>query len=181
MDVHIPAARLAAEVVNAWLTGTLTVGWVRELLARDTLPLRHREPLDEDATEAVHRALTAFAEPAAQVFGAPDLAAAASALNEALAATDVRISVSVSEQYRPHLHFDAPGERLGDRLRANCLAAMAAVLADSAGAKRLGSCAAPGCGTVFVDLGRAGRQKFCSRRCATRAHVADHRRRTAAR
>ncbi|MEJ3653557.1 CGNR zinc finger domain-containing protein [Actinomycetes bacterium KLBMP 9759] len=40
---------------------------------------------------------------------------------------------------------------------------------------RIGACARDGCDTVFVDTSRNGRRRFCTVRCANRAHIADNR------
>ena len=43
------------------------------------------------------------------------------------------------------------------------------------GASRLGVCSADGCADVFVDLSPNQSRRFCSDRCASRAHVAAYR------
>ncbi|MGF0313908.1 CGNR zinc finger domain-containing protein [Rhodococcus sp. IEGM1428] len=47
------------------------------------------------------------------------------------------------------------------------------MLADPSGALRLGVC--DSCEQAFVDFSRSARQRFCTRRCATRTHVRQHR------
>ncbi|CCQ14948.1 putative phosphatidylserine decarboxylase [Rhodococcus sp. AW25M09] len=42
MTAHRPAAELAAEIVNAWKSHFLDHDWVAALLARESLPIRHR-------------------------------------------------------------------------------------------------------------------------------------------
>src|SRR3954447_24900520 len=43
------------------------------------------------------------------------------------------------------------------------------------GLDRWGLCADPGCGTYFVDTSTNKAKRYCSARCANRAHVAAHR------
>ena len=45
------------------------------------------------------------------------------------------------------------------------------------GVKRLGTCADPRCGGVFLDTSRNRSRRYCSDRCASRANVAAHRER----
>jgi predicted RNA-binding Zn ribbon-like protein len=49
------------------------------------------------------------------------------------------------------------------------------------GVERLGSCADPRCGGVFLDTSRNRSRRYCSDRCASRANVAAHRERQRAR
>jgi predicted RNA-binding Zn ribbon-like protein len=45
------------------------------------------------------------------------------------------------------------------------------------GVERLGTCADPRCGGVFLDTSRNRSRRYCSDRCASRANVAAHRER----
>ncbi|AYG04613.1 CGNR zinc finger domain-containing protein [Gryllotalpicola protaetiae] len=179
MDVNRPAADLVVRVVNAATAGELDVDWTRQLLARESLPIRHRAPGDHIDLASTQRALIKLASDVRPLFESTVLDEAANQLNTLLAELPVRVSVSISDNFAPHLHFDGHGPSIGERLRANGLVALAVLLADTTGLLRLGICAAPDCDLVFVDFSRAGRQRFCSRRCATRSHVAAHRRRIA--
>jgi predicted RNA-binding Zn ribbon-like protein len=49
------------------------------------------------------------------------------------------------------------------------------------GVERLGTCADPRCGGVFLDTSRNRSRRYCSDRCASRANVAAHRERQRAR
>ena len=172
MTVHRPAAELAVEIVNAWKSQTLDPEWVAELLTRELLPVRHRGPADiADA----HAVLQQFAQEVSPVFEVGDSRSAAGALNKVLASVDVRVTVSVSDDFAPHLHYDGTSAAIAERLRVNCLVALATVVADPSGALRLGVC--DSCRNAFVDFSRSARQRFCTRRCATRAHVRQHRKR----
>lgn len=172
MSLNRPAAELAVEIVNTAGSGGLDRGWVEQLLARDSLPIMHRSAETSDVG-AVLDALTRLADEAARIFDANALQEAASLLNSVLGSVDVRVTVSTTAPFAPHLHYDGHGDNVGLRLRANCLVALATVLADSSGALRLGRCAS--CGDAFVDFSRSARQRFCARRCATRSHVQAHR------
>lgn len=168
------------ELVNAFIDDELDLAWVERLMTRTALPVRHAATSDDASIAALHTALVALAQDARPVFEAADTAEAARVLNDVLSRSSVHVSVSISDQYAPHLHFDAHGHALGERLRVNGLVALATVLADQSGAMRLGLCASSTCEHVFVDHGRSARQRFCSRRCATRSHVSEHRQRRSA-
>ncbi|HEV7368302.1 CGNR zinc finger domain-containing protein [Arenibaculum sp.] len=72
----------------------------------------------------------------------------------------------------------APGTEPADRLAAYAVLALADVI-EARGAGRLRQCESAPCEEVFVDASKAGQQRFCSKRCATRFHVARHRHRKA--
>ncbi|UYM06524.1 CGNR zinc finger domain-containing protein [Solicola gregarius] len=181
LAVHRRAAELAVDIVNAWRDDELDTDWVAALAEREPLPIRHSRRRSESRGSELAVALCALAEDISQVFGAADARQAAAVLNPLLADLDLQVSVSIGDDAPPHLHFDAYASDLGDRLRVNCLLAVASVLADPAEVMRIGECAAPSCTHVYVDHTRSARQRFCSRRCATRSHVSEHRRRQAAR
>lgn len=178
--VHRGAAQLTVDIVNAWRDGSLDAEWAAALADRDPLPVRHARRDTDLGGDDWLDALVRLAEDVAPVFATRDPAAAADLLNDLLARLDVQISVSIGDRWPPHLHFDAYGDGLGERLRVNCLTAIAALLADPASAMRIGECASSSCGSVYADFSRSARQRFCSRRCATRSHVSEHRRRAAA-
>lgn len=179
LAVHRRAAELAVDIVNAWRDDNLDVGWVDALAEREPLPIRHSRRRSEASSPVLAEALRELAGDLSPVFAAPDVAHAADSLNVLLADLDVQVSVSISDEWPPHLHFDAYASDVGDRLRVNCLMAIASVLADQSEVMRIGECASTSCDHVYVDQSRSGRQRFCSRRCATRSHVSEHRRRTA--
>lgn len=166
------AATLAAALVNAVEEAPLDAPRLRSLLAAHDLPLAVAE---EDADRAER-----FAEDLRAVFAAPDIDGAVAALNARLADTTVAPRLSVHDGRPPHLHYEVEGAGVDERLRANVLLGLAAVLCDG-GRLRLGVCAARGCDRVYVDASRNARRRFCSSGCANRTHVADHRRRVRAR
>lgn len=74
----------------------------------------------------------------------------------------------------PHFHYvpdDGPDVR---RVGASLTMALAHLLVD-VGSDRFGRCPAPRCANVFVDHTRNRSQRYCSKACATRVHVAEHR------
>lgn len=126
----------------------------------------HEEPLD----------VAAFAGLAASVRGvflAEDVARVQH-LNDLLADFEPSPFITEHDGQAPHFHFvadDGPDVR---RVGASLTMALAHVVVDH-GAGRLGGCAAPGCERVFADRTRNRNQRFCSKTCATRVHVARHR------
>ena len=118
------------QIVNARSDGLLDRTWVSDLVGRDSLPVRHGAEDRRTSPSGLHDALALMAHDLRPVFEAPDPAEGARLLNDLLARLDVQLSVSISATYAPHLHFDAHGHDLGQRLRVNGLVALATVLAD---------------------------------------------------
>jgi predicted RNA-binding Zn ribbon-like protein len=110
------------------------------------------------------------------VFAAADVQEAALRLNELLAAAHPPRLTTHGGNFDWHLHIDGDDDApMGEWfLTASCLA-LAVLLAER---QQLPGriCAAPGCGTAFVDLGGGSERRYCSSRCATRQRVAAHRR-----
>lgn len=119
----------------------------------------------------------AFARLAAQVrevFEADGPAGRLAVLNRLLSDVEPAPFLTEHDGQSPHFHYvadDGPDVR---RVGASLTMALAHVLVDHGG-DRLGCCDAPGCRRVYVDQTRNGNQRFCSRTCATRVHVARHR------
>ncbi|MEU7528441.1 CGNR zinc finger domain-containing protein [Saccharothrix sp. NPDC042600] len=161
------AAQLAAALVNADRAATAA-----DLL--DLLRDHGYKPLGT-LTDAQARELVAWARRLEPVFtGGTDRVAH---VNELLAEAAARPYVSTHDGRAPHLHFAPEHAPTPDRVRAFTAAGLAHVLCEDPG--RLGHCARPGCGTVYVDTSRNGRRRYCTTRCANREQVARHRRRTA--
>jgi predicted RNA-binding Zn ribbon-like protein len=168
------AGELAADLVNLLVVDeeapAADEGAVRALLDAYDLDLQvATAPMEEyrDLARRLHA-----------VFAAPNLDAAVVRLNDLLAATPMAPRISTHGDRGPHLHVEPRDASTVQRLRANCLMGLAAVLCDG-GRLRLGTCDADGCGKVFVDTSRNARRRFCSTRCSTRHHVAAHRARQA--
>lgn len=157
----------AVALVNLCTDDEVTEPGVRGVLHLYDL---HDAPLD----------LEAFAQLAADirtVFGAETTSGRTAELNRLLAAFEPSPFLAEHDGQEPHFHFapdDGPDAR---RVGASLTMALAHVVVDHGG-DRLGTCGAPGCERVFVDQTRNANQRFCSRTCATRVHVAEHRARS---
>lgn len=167
------AGELAADLVNLLVVedrATAGVTVVRGLL--------DDYDLDLDVTASGMDEYHDLARDLHGVFTAPDLDDAVERLNDLLAATPMAPRISTHGDRGPHLHVEPRDASTVQRMRANCLMGLAAVLCDG-GRLRVGTCDADGCGQVFVDTSRNARRRFCSTRCSTRHHVAAHRARQA--
>ena len=165
------AAENAAALVNLHREEAApTLAAVRDLLADRDFAQR--------LTEQDLPALADLADDLAPLFGQDDLATAVDLLNQRLARTELAPRISTHDGRDPHLHVEPEGAGAVLRLRANCLMGVAAVLCDG-GRLRLGTCDAHDCDRVWLDTSRNARRRFCSDRCATRTHVANHRARRA--
>ncbi|WP_414939031.1 CGNR zinc finger domain-containing protein [Amycolatopsis sp. cmx-11-51] len=85
--------------------------------------------------------------------------------------------ISTHEGKAPHLHYVDAHAGTVARVHAYTAGGLAHLVCDAP--DRFGVCSREGCETVYVDVSRNGRRRFCSTRCATRVHVADHRTRQA--
>lgn len=162
-----PAAELGAALVNARhvppddakdLVTTLFVGHNRARTAVTT-------------PEAVE--ILAWGERLSPAFGERDLDRLVDVVNGLLRDSASQPFISRHDGRPPHIHY-APGDAdQVTRTKAFTAAGIAHVL--SMDPARLGRCDNDGCDTAYVDTSRNGRRRFCSTRCATRVHVADHR------
>ncbi|MFC9897427.1 CGNR zinc finger domain-containing protein [Nocardia sp. NPDC127579] len=105
------------------------------------------------------------------VFDAPSVAL----LNELLAETASEPYISTHDGRAPHLHFSRIDRPTVQRVKAYTAMGLAELFC--AAPERIGRCARDGCAAVFVDTSRNGRRRFCTTRCSTRVHVAEHRNR----
>ncbi|OKI74114.1 CGNR zinc finger domain-containing protein [Micromonospora sp. CB01531] len=76
-----------------------------------------------------------------------------------------------------HLHYRDDGVPLSAVLRA-LISVGTALHLTVRGMDRLGRCARDGCRTIYADLSRTGKQRYCSPRCANRDAVRRHRARS---
>lgn len=113
-----------------------------------------------------------------EAFAADDDRDAADAVNGILQELPLVPRLSSHDGRPAHLHYAPPDADVVTRLACNVAMAVAAIISEH-GVHRLGLCAAPSCGTAFVDTSRNGRRRFCSPSCANRTHVAAHRQRLA--
>nr|WP_296770117.1 CGNR zinc finger domain-containing protein [Rhodococcus sp. (in: high G+C Gram-positive bacteria)] len=79
-----------------------------------------------------------------------------------------------------HMHYRDPNIALGSVVRA-LVSVGTALHLTGRGMSRLGRCAAEDCDTVFADISRTGRQRYCGTVCSNRDAVRRHRARAAAR
>jgi predicted RNA-binding Zn ribbon-like protein len=91
-------------------------------------------------------------------------------LNALLVEHPIRPQISGHDDSDWHLHLTERGD-VAARYAANAVMGLT-VLVTQLGVDRLGSCAAVGCGRVFVDTSTNRSRRYCSERCATRANVA---------
>jgi predicted RNA-binding Zn ribbon-like protein len=108
------------------------------------------------------------------VFDAQDTDALIGALNQLIGAYEPSPYIADHDGQGAHFHFVPDDGADVRRVGASLAMALAHVVVDY-GADRLGRCPAPTCRNVFVDRTRNGIQRFCSKTCATRVHVAEHR------
>ncbi|MDJ0391717.1 CGNR zinc finger domain-containing protein [Rhodococcus sp. G-MC3] len=77
-----------------------------------------------------------------------------------------------------HMHYRDPNIELGSVVRA-LVSVGTALHLSGRGMSRLGRCAAEDCDTVFADVSRTGRQRYCGTVCSNRDAVRRHRARAA--
>jgi predicted RNA-binding Zn ribbon-like protein len=95
-------------------------------------------------------------------------------LNELLERFQPSPRIVDHDELGPHLHYVTGDLPPVDHIGASFVMAIANAVVDQ-GADRFGCCAAPTCERLFFDKSRNRSQRFCSRSCATRVHVAAHR------
>lgn len=161
------AAQLAADLVNAGPAAGAE-DFDEILASYDYVSSEH-----VDATMA--RRLVAWAGRLREIFAADATADRVRLANQLLVETAAPPYISMHDGRAPHFHYAEHEAPLVFRIRAYTASGLAHALCDEP--HRVGTCARPGCGLVFVDTSRNGRRRFCSTRCANRAHVAEHRRR----
>lgn len=98
-------------------------------------------------------------------------------LNALLAKTTSRPYISTHDDRLPHLHFSDETAPVDERVKAYTAMGLATLFCEDP--TRIGRCAREGCAIAFVDTSRNGKRRFCSTRCSTRVHVAQHRSRHA--
>jgi len=163
------AATLAAELVNLFVTSATPVCGtdIKTVLARHEVTVGR-------VSKAEVEGLTALTPALREVFTALDASTGAAILNRLIGESHPRPQITEHDGQAPHLHFAAPDASLVDRVMANVVMGLAAVLCDY-GVERLGACAASGCQKVFVDTSRNAQRRYCSEAHANRSNVAAHR------
>ncbi|MEV0321349.1 CGNR zinc finger domain-containing protein [Streptomyces sp. NPDC050658] len=110
-----------------------------------------------------------------QVFASPEPQAAATVINELVAAAGTTPRLTDHDGYDWHVHYFAPGASIADHLAADCGMALAFFVV-AGEQERLRRCEAPDCRRAFVDLSRNRSRRYCdSRTCGNRLHVAAYR------
>ncbi|GAA1698224.1 hypothetical protein GCM10009765_54540 [Fodinicola feengrottensis] len=99
---------------------------------------------------------------------------AVDALNALLEAHPIRPRISGHDSGLWHLHVTGHGAGIGAEYGAGAVWGLA-VAFTKWGATRFGLCSGNGCDNVYLDTSTNASRRFCSDRCATRAHVAAHR------
>ncbi|MFE2725561.1 CGNR zinc finger domain-containing protein [Kitasatospora sp. NPDC059327] len=101
---------------------------------------------------------------------------AAVALNETLADHAGAPRLSRHDGHPWHLHVDRSDAGWADWFLASGSLALAQILTEH-GRATWGECAAPTCRTLYLGTGPGSPRRYCSATCASRARVAEHRRR----
>lgn len=155
-----PAALVAADLVNAGSASDLLAAMVGNGMAIAALT-------DDEAAR-----IGAWARHLKPVFAAAP-AERADLVNDLLAEAACRPYIATHDGKPPHLHYSAADAGPVGRVRAYTAGGLAHLVCEAP--DRLGICGREGCETAYVDTSRNGRRRFCSTRCATRVHVAEHR------
>jgi predicted RNA-binding Zn ribbon-like protein len=161
------AAQVAAALVNL---GPAPADETAETLRANGMSLSSICAEDAVAVgEWTHRLRMVFAETDPEV--------RVGLVNQLLADSACRPYVSRHDGKPAHLHYASEHADVAQRVRAYTAGGLAHLLCEDP--SRMGLCASEDCPVVFVDTSRNGQRRFCSTRCATRVHVADHRKRAA--
>ncbi|MGH3783302.1 MAG: CGNR zinc finger domain-containing protein [Pseudonocardiaceae bacterium] len=183
-DSHVTTTvEVAAALVNALATAEAGGRPVVSPTGREEVRARAQGALQDagarraeiDADEAA--GLQRLAVRLREVFAALDDGReddAAGILNVLLAQSGARPHLHRHPPAPWHLHFHLPEAGPAQGWTAGCATGLAHVLG-SEHAARLGTCAAPACERVFVDVSRNGSRRFCSTACQNRVKAAAHR------
>ncbi|MFF1501367.1 CGNR zinc finger domain-containing protein [Streptomyces sp. NPDC058316] len=141
---------------------------------------RHGE-VPEDLTEAALtdadlRALRDAAVRMSGILAASDTDRAAVVLNEMLAECATAPRLSRHDGHPWHLHVDHHDADWADWFLASSALALAQILTEH-GRATWGECAASNCHNFYLGTGPGSPRRYCSTTCASRARVAEHRRR----
>jgi hypothetical protein len=157
------AAQVAAGLVNL---GNAPASDLLDMMRAAGMSLSRLSAADAVAVAAWGRRLRA-------VFDESDVDTRVGMVNGLLADSACQPYVSRHDGQPAHLHYASEQAGQARRIQAYTAGGLAHLLCEDAG--RMGVCAREDCAVVFVDTSRNGRRRYCSTRCATRVHVADHR------
>ena len=166
------AVLLAVNLVNRpATTPDELIEWCEESAVESPL-VRERRVTEADL-EAVHTALEEWL----RVVDAEDEQTRVDLVNAMLAkyTEHPRLTNHAGDGW--HVHYRPDHVPVG-RLVATLISTGTALHLAGRGITRLGRCATEGCGNVYADLSRTGRQRYCSPACANRDAVRRHRART---
>lgn len=130
----------------------------------------------ERATQSDLAPLRELREQLRSVFDTDNPRVAAGRLNRIFRVCEFTPHMAYSSEQGWHLHPASDRTATWRWLATACALGLTYLLMDY-GVGRLGVCAAPDCGKVFLDRSRAGNKRFCSLRCANRTHASTFRRR----
>ncbi|QJY48670.1 CGNR zinc finger domain-containing protein [Pseudonocardia broussonetiae] len=108
------------------------------------------------------------------IVDAPEPADRARALNALLAASAAHPRLTDHADTGWHIHYRDDDMTLAGVV-CSLVSVGTALHLTGRGMHRLGRCGADGCGRVFADVSRTGRQRYCSPACANRDAVRRHR------
>jgi predicted RNA-binding Zn ribbon-like protein len=157
------AAQVAAGLVNI---GAAPATELVAMMRSEGMSLSELSPEQANAMATWGRRLR-------RVFTEPDADTQVDLVNELLADSACRPFISRHDDQPAHLHYASERDGQVRRVQAYTAGGLAHLVCDDPG--RIGACAREGCGIVYVDTSRNGRRRYCSTKCATRVHVADHR------
>ncbi|MDX6744403.1 CGNR zinc finger domain-containing protein [Actinocorallia sp. A-T 12471] len=165
LEVMVDLVNSAAEDAEGLADLAALAAFVEGTGASDVPPLAAADLAEVRALRARFR----------EVFDAAEVAQAVPLINGMLAELSTAPYLTDHDGHGWHVHYFAPGSRIGEHLAVDCGMALAYVLA-AGELDRLRQCAADGCDRVLVDLSRNRCRRFCdSRTCGNRAHVAAYR------
>lgn len=183
-DSHVTArVEVAAALVNALAVAEArgrpvgSPAGPEEVRARAEEALRESGARRTEADVAEAGGLQRLAQRLLQVFAALDDGReddAARVLNVLLTQSNARPQLRPNPPAAWHLHFHPPEAGLVQGWTAGCATGLAHIFG-SEHASRLGTCAAPVCERVFVDVSRNGSRRFCSTACQNRVKAATYR------
>lgn len=157
------AAQVAAALVNA---GPQPPAALLDAVRREGMSIAH-------LTSAQAQAVAGWGERLRPVFDDIDVNRKIELVNGLLAESACGPYIARHDGLPPHLHYASERADSVVRIRAYTAGGLAHALCEDP--RRVGTCARPACDVVYVDTSRNGRRRFCSTRCATRVHVAEHR------
>lgn len=131
-----------------------------------------------EPTPTQARALAKWSARLHAVFAEPDNDVRVDMVNALLAESACRPYITRHDGKPAHIHYSGTHDDALRRICAYTAGGLAHLLCEDG--DRMGVCAGEGCATAFVDTSRNGRRRYCSTRCATRTHVAQHRERVGA-